>query len=89
MNSLKRQAIRAQNYEQVAQDLRHLLRIWYGFKWEQAKDNIRLARERATITEKAWQETRQEYLVQQRQNRRHPPPHPRATRENGGYPPTT
>lgn len=65
MNSLKRQATRAQNYEQVAQDLRHLLRIWYGFKWEQAKDNIRLARERATATEKAWQETRQEYLVQQ------------------------
>ena len=65
MNSLKRQATRAQNYEQVAQDLRHLLRIWYGFKWEQAKDNIRLARERAAATEKAWQETRQQYLVQQ------------------------
>ncbi|MBE2223035.1 MAG: chromosome segregation protein SMC [Anaerolineae bacterium] len=65
MNSLKRQAIRAQNYEQVAQDLRHLLRIWYGFKWEQAKGDIRLARERAAVTEKAWRETRQEYLVQQ------------------------
>ncbi len=65
MNSLKRQATRARNYEQISQDLHHLLRIWYGFKWEQAKDNIRLARERAAVTEKAWQETRQEYLVQQ------------------------
>ncbi len=65
MSSLKRQAIRAQNYEQVAQDLHHLLRIWYGFKWEQTKGNMRLARERAATAEKAWQETRKEYLIQQ------------------------
>ena len=65
MNSLKRQATRAQNYEQVSQDLHHLLRIWYGFKWEQIKGNMRLARERAAIAEKSWQETRKEYLIQQ------------------------
>ncbi|MFO7682554.1 MAG: AAA family ATPase, partial [Chloroflexota bacterium] len=65
MNSLKRQAQRAQNYEQIAQDLHHLLRIWYGYQWEQAKLDMRLARERAQVTEKVWQEARQEYLVQQ------------------------
>lgn len=65
MNSLKRQARRATNYQQISQDLHHLLRIWYGFKWEQAKDDIRLAQKRAAVTEKAWQDTRQEYLVQQ------------------------
>ena len=65
MNSLKRQATRAKNYEQISQDLHHLLRIWYGFKWEQVKSDIRLARDRADVSEKAWQETRKAYLVQQ------------------------
>ena len=45
LRSLKRQATRAQNYEQISVDLRHLLRQWYGFKWEQAKADMRLVRE--------------------------------------------
>jgi chromosome segregation protein len=65
LSSLKRQATRAQNYEQVAADLRHLLRIWYGFKWEQAKRRLRLARETAEMAESNWQSSRQELLTRQ------------------------
>ncbi|MBK6328166.1 MAG: chromosome segregation protein SMC [Chloroflexi bacterium] len=65
MNSLKRQAVRARNYEQVAADLHHLLRIWYGYKWEQAKREMRRARETAVATEKIWQDTRLGLLAQQ------------------------
>jgi len=65
MNSLKRQAVRARNYEQVAADLHHLLRIWYGYKWEQAKQEARRARETAVTAEKAWQDTRLHLLAQQ------------------------
>jgi chromosome segregation protein len=65
MNSLKRQAVRARNYEQVAADLHHLLRIWYGYKWEQAKREMRQARETAVSTEKVWQTTRLNLLAQQ------------------------
>jgi chromosome segregation protein len=65
LSSLKRQATRAQNYEQVAVDLRHLLRLWYGFKWEQAKRQLRRARETAAAAETNWQTSRQALLVNQ------------------------
>lgn len=65
LNSLKRQATRAKNYEQVAVDLRHLLKTWYGWKWEAAKKEQRQARETAVQAEKAWQDGRQKLLVQQ------------------------
>ncbi|MEZ4646304.1 MAG: chromosome segregation protein SMC [Chloroflexota bacterium] len=65
LTSLKRQATRARNYEQVMIDLRHLLRIWYGYKWEQAKEKLRAARETAVSTESIWQESRHRLLVQQ------------------------
>ncbi|MBK8985722.1 MAG: chromosome segregation protein SMC [Chloroflexi bacterium] len=65
MNALKRQAARARNYEQVAADLRHLLRIWYGYKWEQAKREMRQARETAVAAEKLWQSARIDLLAQQ------------------------
>ena len=32
---LRRQAERAQERDQIADDLRHLLRIWYGFRWHE------------------------------------------------------
>ncbi len=63
--SLKRQATRARNYEQVMADLRHLLRIWYGYRWEQAKRKLRQARQTAVATERTWQESRQQLLVLQ------------------------
>lgn len=65
--TLKRQAARAKNYEQVAADLRQLLRIWYGYQWEQAKQGIRHYRQEAQDSERAWQENRQRWLTQQSQ----------------------
>ncbi len=65
LNSLKRQATRARNYEQVNQDLRHLLRIWYGYKWDQARDDLRKARRLAVEAEKNWKKSRHETYVQQ------------------------
>ncbi|MCP4425787.1 MAG: chromosome segregation protein SMC [Chloroflexi bacterium] len=65
LSSLKRQATRARNYEQISIDLRHLLRIWYGYRWERAKDEMRLARETADQAETLWQESRDALLAQQ------------------------
>lgn len=65
LTSLKRQATRAQNYEQIAADLNNLLRIWYGYRWEQAKTEMRSARAEATVAEAAWQQSRQRLRVQQ------------------------
>jgi chromosome segregation protein len=64
---LKRQATRARNHEQVVKDLRYLLRIWYGYKWEQAKADLRLAREASDGAEQAWQSSRAALLAQQGQ----------------------
>lgn len=65
LNSLRRQATRAQNYEQISVDLQNLLRIWYGYRWEQAKKEIRRVRETAASSEKTWQTSRQKMRVQQ------------------------
>ena len=66
LNSLKRQATRARNYDQINQDLRHLLRIWYGYKWDQARADMRLVRRAATEAEEKWKKSRRTLLVQQR-----------------------
>ena len=58
LGSLKRQASRAQNYEQVAKDLRHVLRQWYGYQWEQAKKKLRTSRFVSVDAEHLWQESR-------------------------------
>ncbi len=65
LTSLKRQATRAQNYEQISLDLQNLLRIWYGYRWERAKKEIRRARQTAVSSEKTWQTSRQKMRVQQ------------------------
>ncbi len=65
LSSLKRQATRARNYEQISVDLHHLLRIWYGHRWEQMKGEMRLARETAVQTEAQWQTSRNALMVQQ------------------------
>lgn len=65
LTSLKRQATRARNYEQLTVDLNHLLRLWYGYKWEEAKKDWRLARGTAVSAEKAWQTSRQKLRIQQ------------------------
>lgn len=63
--SLKRQATRARNYEQIRADLHHLLRLWYGYKWEQAKKEMRQVRETAVSAETAWQQSRHKLRVRQ------------------------
>ena len=65
MNSLKRQALRAKNFDQVNQDLRHLLRIWYGFKWDHGRAELRTAKEAAANAENNWHKSRRAILVQQ------------------------
>lgn len=58
LSSLKRQADRAQNYDQIAADLRLLLRQWYGFHWAAARRQMRLSRQAAHSAESAWRESR-------------------------------
>lgn len=65
LSSLKRQATRARNYDQINQDLRSLLRIWYGYKWDQARADIRQARKDAAEAESEWKKSRRALLVQQ------------------------
>ena len=45
LSSLRRQATRARNFELVQQELRELLRVWYGFKWDQALAESKDARQ--------------------------------------------
>ncbi|HEX6385404.1 MAG TPA: AAA family ATPase, partial [Anaerolineae bacterium] len=65
LTSLKRQATRAQNYQQLTADLQHLLRLWYGYKWEQVKADLRQTRQAAVDAEVTWRTSRQSLKVQQ------------------------
>ena len=67
LNSLKRQANRAQNYEQVAADLRYHLRIWYGFQWKMSRQNLRLATQMAEDAKLGWEDGRKGQLSLQTQ----------------------
>ena len=63
--SLRRQATRTRNFEQISADLRELLRVWYGYKWEQAKAELRAARHTADTATTAWSSARDALLAQQ------------------------
>ena len=63
--SLRRQATRTRNFEQISADLRELLRVWYGFKWEQAKADLRATRQAADTATSAWSAARDALLAQQ------------------------
>ncbi len=67
VTSLKRQATRTQTYEQVSTDLHELLRIWYGYRWEHIKAELRGARQAATTADTDWQNSRQAQLATQQQ----------------------
>lgn len=60
MNSLRRQAVRARNYEQIATDLREQLRLWYGYLWEQQKEDLKMARLAASSAGTGWKEGRRQ-----------------------------
>jgi chromosome segregation protein len=61
LNSLERQARRAREYEHVRDDLRVLLRDWYGYHWHQAQQDLAEAREIAHREEGALDKVRQAY----------------------------
>lgn len=65
MNSLRRQARRARNYEQINTDLRHLLKVWYGYHWEKAKQTLRERRVVAQEAEVIWQKNRDQLRERQ------------------------
>ena len=65
LNSLRRQAGRARNYEQVAADLRELLRLYYGQRWEQTKKELRARRQEKAAAEKTWQTARSDLVTRQ------------------------
>lgn len=65
LGGLKRQANRALTYQQVEADLRHLLRIWYGYQWEKKKETVREQRAAAQKAEREWKEARRELAGQQ------------------------
>ncbi len=67
VSSLRRQATRTRNYEQISADLHALLRIWYGYKWEQAKTDLRAARKAAKTAEVIWARARENLLAHQGQ----------------------
>ncbi|HFC11598.1 MAG TPA: chromosome segregation protein SMC, partial [Anaerolineae bacterium] len=67
LRTLKRQAKRAESYEQIKSDLQALLRTWYGYQWAAAKSNLRTAKERAQATEKTWKASRRKLLFLQEQ----------------------
>lgn len=47
LRSLERQAKRAQNYEQVQNDLKHVLRTWYGYHWYAIQESLAAAEQTA------------------------------------------
>ena len=58
LSTLKRQANRARTHGQVEADLRHLLRIWYGYQWEERKKALREQRIHADEAEACWRASR-------------------------------
>ena len=62
LNSLRRQANRARNYGLVAADLRELLRIWYGFQWENSRKQFQLLKQESSQAEQKWIASRDQLL---------------------------
>ncbi|MGB1249880.1 MAG: chromosome segregation protein SMC [Candidatus Promineifilaceae bacterium] len=69
LNSLKRQANRAKNHAQLMIDMRKLLRVWYGYRWEASRVDLRGVRANSVKAESKWKETRRKLVaVQERTN---------------------
>ena len=52
LRALDRQARRAREFKQLQQDLRHLLRIWYGYHWQKAQQEYNQARKQLELSKK-------------------------------------
>ena len=73
LRALERQARRAREFRQLQKDLRHLLRIWYGYHWHASQQLLTQARQqlenRQSQLEHLWQQqhTRSEEAVARRE----------------------
>jgi chromosome segregation protein len=70
LERLKRQAERAHEYGQLAQELEGLLRLWYGYQWQQGQKALRQARSRAK-EQRSQLEKRRKELVELEQRIAH------------------
>ena len=59
IQSLQRQARRAQEYERIREELRGLLREWYGYHWHKKQEDLARAREVARVQDDRLQRARQ------------------------------
>jgi chromosome segregation protein len=67
LKRLKRQAERAEEYNGLNQQLHEFLRQWYGYRWEQAAQTIKAAREQVALTANELQASEEEVrAVEQR-----------------------
>jgi chromosome segregation protein len=67
LRSLERQAKRAKEYEQIQEDLRLLLREWYGYHWHRLQQELIEAREYAELREMELEQNRLEQQVVHRE----------------------
>ena len=67
MRRLERQAARSREYAQVSADLENLLYLWYGYHWQQAKIQLREARQKAAEQAATLDQVRQEQLTLENQ----------------------
>ncbi len=61
VHSLERQAKRAAEYGHVADELKHLLREWYGYHWHHAQQDLLIVRERYNQQEKRTGQVREQF----------------------------
>ena len=61
VHSLERQAKRAAEYGHVADELKHLLREWYGYHWHHAQQDLLIVRERYNQQEKRTNQVREQF----------------------------
>ena len=61
VHSLERQAKRAAEYAHVADELKHLLREWYGYHWHHAQQDLVVVRERCSQQEKRTAQVRAQF----------------------------
>jgi chromosome segregation protein len=62
LRSLERQAKRAKDHNQVKEDLKSVMRIWYGYHWYQLQDQVTNARNHAEARESDRNNLRQEQI---------------------------
>ena len=61
IHSLERQAKKAREYEQIKQDLKSLLREWYGYHWHKSQQLLISAMNQHAVQEEKTNQTRLEF----------------------------